>query len=242
MFLFYRKVRSDENEEATTEKEGTAGSQKSPVSIEKRFKIVRHRSKEKIESKNKKTLDISISNLDGKVVWTVVEGGRTMNITGDANTTAIDDIADTSLHLSPVSKAALNVYGEDNNDENCDDHDDNDDDDDDGDDNDDDDGGDGSITNTTTVGRTCEEPYELPSFPDVFNNAKDRLKVFHNSVGFTYEELRNVFNLDPDNYEYLLMGAERDFSELRLTSIVSPVSYLQHQLSLFSLFTLISLF
>ncbi|KAK8385076.1 hypothetical protein O3P69_012106 [Scylla paramamosain] len=51
--------------------------------------------------------------------------------------------------------------------------------------------------------RTIEEPYEPPPFPDVFNNAKDRLEEFYDSGGFSHSELRDVFNFDPDNYEYV---------------------------------------
>ncbi|XP_071513087.1 uncharacterized protein [Panulirus ornatus] len=52
--------------------------------------------------------------------------------------------------------------------------------------------------------RTEEEPYEPPPFPDVFNDIEvhDRLKDFYDSGGFTHAELTEIFNFDPDNYEY----------------------------------------
>ncbi|XP_045132515.1 defective chorion-1 protein, FC177 isoform-like, partial [Portunus trituberculatus] len=63
-----------------------------------------------------------------------------------------------------------------------------------------------TTTTTTTTDepdRTVEEPYQPPPFPDVFSNARDRLETFYNSGGFTHEELTDVFNFDPENYEYV---------------------------------------
>lgn len=49
-----------------------------------------------------------------------------------------------------------------------------------------------------------EEPYEPPPFPDVFSDIEvhDRLKAFYDNGDFSHAELAEMFNFDPDNYEY----------------------------------------
>ncbi|XP_066980987.1 mucin-2-like [Macrobrachium rosenbergii] len=49
-----------------------------------------------------------------------------------------------------------------------------------------------------------EEAYVPPPFPDVFSDVEvhDRLREFYDHGDFSHAEMAEVFNFDPDNYEY----------------------------------------
>ncbi|XP_064095495.1 mucin-2-like [Macrobrachium nipponense] len=49
-----------------------------------------------------------------------------------------------------------------------------------------------------------EEAYVPPPFPDVFSDVEvhDRLREFYDNGDFSHAEMAEVFNFDPDNYEY----------------------------------------